>query len=76
MSKKFTILSCHFSFCLRVRTLGIAFRYWASITKLDRQAEGTLSPHTFAILLIYFLQQIPQVRFSNISLILMATYLS
>ena len=48
-------------FC-RVRTLGIAFRYWANITKLDRQAEGTLSPHTFAILLIYYLQRIHQVR--------------
>ena len=24
---------------------------------MDRQAEGTLPPHTFAILLVYFLQQ-------------------
>ena len=25
--------------------------------RLDRQAEGTLPPHSFAILLVYFLQQ-------------------
>ena len=41
----------------RVRTLGVAFRYWASLVALDRQAEGTLPPHAFAILLVYFLQQ-------------------
>jgi len=41
----------------RVRTVGVAFRYWASLVRLDRQAEGTLPPHTFAILLVYFLQQ-------------------
>ena len=41
----------------RVRTLGVAFRYWASLVTLDRQAEGTLPPHSFAILLVYFLQQ-------------------
>ena len=27
------------------------------MVRLDRQAEGTLPPHTFAILLVYFLQQ-------------------
>ena len=37
--------------------LGVAFRYWASLVRLDRQAEGTLPSHSFAILLIYFLQQ-------------------
>ena len=41
----------------RVRTLGVAFRYWASLVRLDRQAEGSLPPHSFAILLVYFLQQ-------------------
>ena len=41
----------------RVRTLGVAFRYWASLVRLDRQAEGTLPPHSFSILLVYFLQQ-------------------
>jgi len=41
----------------RVRTLGTAFRFWANLVRLDRQAEGTLPPHTFAILLVYFLQQ-------------------
>jgi len=41
----------------RVRVLGVCFRHWAHTTHLDRQAEGTLPPHTFAILLIYFLQQ-------------------
>ena len=40
----------------RVRTLGVAFRYWASLVRLDRQAEGSLPPHSFAILLVYFLQ--------------------
>jgi len=42
----------------RVRVLGVNFRYWAQITRLDKQAEGTLSPHTFSILLVYFLQQL------------------
>ena len=32
-------------------------RYWASLVRLDRQREGTLPPHSFPILLIYFLQQ-------------------
>jgi len=41
----------------RVRTVGVAFRYWAQLVRLDRQAEGTLPAHTFAILLVYFLQQ-------------------
>ncbi|XP_023340002.1 terminal uridylyltransferase 7 [Eurytemora carolleeae] len=44
----------------RVRVLGVNFRYWAALTKLDKQAEGTLSPHTFPILLIYFLQRTKQ----------------
>ena len=30
----------------RVRTLGTAFRFWANLVRLDRQAEGTLPPHT------------------------------
>ena len=38
-------------------TLHFQFRYWASLVKLDRQAEGSLPPHSFAILLVYFLQQ-------------------
>ena len=41
----------------RVRTLGVAFRYWASLVRLDRQAEGSLPPHALSILLVYFLQQ-------------------
>ena len=41
----------------RVRTLGVAFRYWASLVRLDRQAEGSLPPHAISILLVYFLQQ-------------------
>ena len=44
----------------RVRTLGVAFRYWASLVRLDRQAEGSLPPHSFAILLVHFLQQLSQ----------------
>ena len=39
----------------RVRTVGVAFRYWASVVRLVRQAEDTLPPHTFGILLMYFL---------------------
>ena len=49
---------------IRVRVLGINFRHWARVTKLDNQAEGTLSPHTFNILLIYFLQQTQKVSWS------------
>ena len=42
----------------RVTTLSIALRFWAHMCKLDRQAEGTLPPHSFPILLIHFLQQL------------------
>ena len=35
--------------------MGVAFRY--CVVRMDRQAEGTLPPHTFAIPLVYFLQQ-------------------
>ena len=38
-------------------SVGVAYRYWASVVRMDRQAEGTLPPHTFVILLMYFLQQ-------------------
>ena len=41
----------------RVRVLGVGFRYWASLVRLDRQAEGSLPPHAISILLVYFLQQ-------------------
>jgi len=51
------LLKDYWSLDPRVRTVGLAFRYWASLVRLDRQAEGTLPPHTFAILLMYFLQQ-------------------
>jgi DNA polymerase sigma len=40
-----------------MRTLGIALRYWAQLCKLDRQAEGTLPPHSFNLLLVHFFQQ-------------------
>jgi len=52
-----SLLKDYWSLDPRVRTVGVAFRYWASMVRLDRQAEGTLPPHTFAILLVYFLQQ-------------------
>jgi len=52
-----SILKDYMTLDARVRTVGVAFRYWANLVRLDRQAEGTLPPHTFAILLIYFLQQ-------------------
>lgn len=42
----------------RVRTLLVALRFWANICKLDRQAEGTLPPHSFALLMIHFLQRL------------------
>jgi len=51
------LLKDYWSLDPRVRTVGVAFRYWANLVRLDRQAEGTLPPHTFAILLMYFLQQ-------------------
>jgi len=51
------LLKDYWSLDPRVRTVGVAFRYWASVVRLDKQAEGTLPPHTFAILLMYFLQQ-------------------
>ena len=41
----------------RVKTLLVALRFWAHICKLDRQAEGTLPPHAFALLMIHFLQR-------------------
>ena len=42
----------------RFKTLVVALRYWAHICKLDRQAEGTLPPHSFALMLIHFLQRL------------------
>ena len=46
------------SFCWSLKLFIVNFvRYWASLVRLDRQAEGTLPPHSFAILLVYFLQQ-------------------
>ncbi len=41
----------------RVHTLSVAIRHWAQLCRVDRQAEGTLPAHAFAILLVYFLQQ-------------------
>eukprot|EP00092_Neocalanus_flemingeri_P000521 GFUD01000553.1.p1 GENE.GFUD01000553.1~~GFUD01000553.1.p1 ORF type:complete len:1415 (-),score=480.00 GFUD01000553.1:1102-5346(-) len=52
-----SLLKDYWSLDPRMRTVGVAFRYWACLVRLDRQAEGTLPPHTFAILLVYFLQQ-------------------
>ena len=34
------------------------FNFQAHICKLDRQAEGTLPPHAFALLMIHFLQRL------------------
>lgn len=42
----------------RGKTLLVCLRFWAHICKLDRQAEGTLPPHSFALLMIHFLQRI------------------
>lgn len=44
----------------RLRQLGINFRHWASITRFDEERNGTLPPHAFNILLIFFLQQLEQ----------------
>ncbi len=41
----------------RVQTLAVAIRYWAKLCMVDKQAEGTLPAHAFAILLVFFLQQ-------------------
>ena len=49
-------------YIFRVKILGVNFRDWASITRLDKQALGTLSPHSFNILLVYALQQLKQVE--------------
>ncbi|XP_032837692.1 terminal uridylyltransferase 7 isoform X2 [Tyto alba] len=37
--------------------LVIAFRYWAKLCCLDHPEEGGLSPHVFALMVIFFLQQ-------------------
>lgn len=42
----------------RFKTLVVALRYWAHLCKLDRQAEGTLPPHSFSLMLIHFLQRL------------------
>ncbi|EEC08801.1 zinc finger protein, putative [Ixodes scapularis] len=41
----------------RVQSLGVIFRYWGHVCKLDRQERGTLPPHAYPIMVIYFLQQ-------------------
>ena len=41
----------------RVHTLAVVIRYWARLCGIDRQAEGTLPAHAFALLLVFFLQQ-------------------
>ncbi|XP_078574912.1 terminal uridylyltransferase 7-like isoform X2 [Branchiostoma floridae x Branchiostoma japonicum] len=40
----------------RVRTLGLAFRYWARVCHLDCQSEGSMPPHAYIIMTVYFLQ--------------------
>ncbi|CAH1242765.1 ZCCHC11 [Branchiostoma lanceolatum] len=40
----------------RVRTLGLAFRYWARMCHLDCQSEGSMPPHAYIIMTVYFLQ--------------------
>ena len=47
-----SLLKDYWSLDPRVRTLG----YWASVVRIDRLAEGTLPPNSFANLLVYFLQ--------------------
>ena len=42
---------------IKVRTLGVCVKYWASLCHLDLPEEGTLSPHSFPIMLVFFLQQ-------------------
>ncbi|PNF19443.1 hypothetical protein B7P43_G03611, partial [Cryptotermes secundus] len=42
----------------RVRTLGIAFRFWGQHCKLDNAEAGTWPPHAFSLLVVYFLQQV------------------
>ncbi|XP_077548317.1 terminal uridylyltransferase 4-like [Haemaphysalis longicornis] len=41
----------------RVRTLGVAFRFWANICGLDQQEKGTLPAHALALMTVFFLQQ-------------------
>lgn len=42
---------------MQVRTLGVCVKYWAHLCQLDLQEEGTLSPHSFPVMLVFFLQQ-------------------
>jgi len=51
------LLRDYFSLDPRVATLSAAVRLWARLCKLDRQAEGTLPAHAFAVMLVFFLQQ-------------------
>ncbi|KAK4314793.1 hypothetical protein Pmani_013939 [Petrolisthes manimaculis] len=41
----------------RVHTLGVAFRRWAQLCRIDDQARGTLPPHVFPLMVVHFLQQ-------------------
>lgn len=41
----------------RVKILGVAFRLWAKHCGLDQQDRGTLPPHAFSIMTVFFLQQ-------------------
>ncbi len=51
------LLRDYFSLDPRVATLSAAVRLWAMLCRVDRQAEGTLPAHAFAVMLVYYLQQ-------------------
>ncbi|XP_021359551.1 terminal uridylyltransferase 4-like [Mizuhopecten yessoensis] len=52
-----TLLSIFADIDPRVRKLGIVFRYFAKICKIDRQDEGTLPAYSFSLLLVHYLQK-------------------
>lgn len=42
----------------RVHKLGVTVRHWARMCLIDRSKRGTLPAHSYAILTVYFLQQL------------------
>ncbi|XP_033736916.1 terminal uridylyltransferase 7-like isoform X2 [Pecten maximus] len=52
-----TLLCIYADIDPRVRKLGIVFRYFAKICKIDRQDEGTLPAYCYSLLVVYYLQK-------------------
>ncbi|KAG0444515.1 hypothetical protein HPB47_013711, partial [Ixodes persulcatus] len=41
----------------RVQSLGVIFRYWGQVCRLDRKERAPLPLHAYPIMVVYFLQQ-------------------